>query len=154
MNGIALLSLLVLLLSLGGIFVYNSIPGGDKFFYAPPYFFKRGDMLGFVSAFAFVLVFSLLFFGLATPVAMLVEGLKFGSLLSAGQMPAYDLVFLVPEIFAMLAATGLGEAVMLDYSEKKTIYETWSANASYLTVGALLLAVFIVLRQPVLSLIG
>ena len=153
MNGISLLSLLVLLLTLGGLLAYNAV-SSEKSYFAPPYFFSKGDDWSFISAFAFVFVFSTLFFGLSAPVAMAVEGLKFGSLLSAGQMPAYDLVFLVPEIFAMLAATGLGEAVMSDYSGKKSIYESWSANFSYLAVGVALLVAFILLRQPVLSLLG
>ena len=152
MNGIALLAFIVLFLSFFGVLAYNQVAGSVALSYAPPYYFVKDDWAGYANSFCFVLVFSLLFFGLGAPAAMAVEGLKYGVLFSTSVITMFDLAFIVPELFAMLAACTLGEGVMNDWSGKSTIYANWSGGMRYILIGIVVLAALVlVLHNPFIS---
>lgn len=152
MNGISLLAFAVLIASFFGVIAYNAIPGNAAVSYSPPYYFAKSDWVGYANSFAFVLVFSLLFFGLGAPAAMAIEGLKYGVLFSAGVLPVSDLSFLIPEILAMLAACTLGEGVINDWSGKGIIFNYWSEGMRYLAFGLASLAILVfVFHNPFIS---
>ncbi len=149
MNALSLLAFGVLLVSFFGVFAYNSVPGMDKVTYAPPYFFIKDDPLSYLNAYFFVLMFSLLLFGIGAPVAMAIEGAKYAVLLSI--LPLYDLVFILPELCAMLAAVKLGEGVMADWSGKGNIYLYWSEGIRLALIGFVLLLALMLARPFVLT---
>jgi len=149
MNALSILAFGVLLVSFFGVYAYNSIPGTDQVTYAPPYYFIKDDALSYLTAFFFVLIFSLLLFGLGAPIAMAIEGTKYAVIVSV--FPVYDLVFIVPELCAMLAAAKLGEGVMADWSGEGNIYKYWSEGIKLALIGFALLLVLMFARPFVLS---
>lgn len=152
MNGVSLISLVVLMACFLGVLVYNAGQSGvDRYYFSPPYYYKLGDGFAMAVAFSFVLTFSLLFFGLAAPAAMAVEGLKFGSFFSAGLIPAYDLILIIPQVLAMLAATTIGEGVMADWSGKSTIFDYWAEGMKYAVGGLIFLGAYVFIRPFVVS---
>ena len=146
MNGVSVLALIVFIVCFLGVLGNNAAAGADKYFFTPPYYYRLGDWLSQVVAFAFVLTFSLVFFGLGSPAAMAVEGLKFGSLFSAGLLKSFDLFFILPGVLAMLAASELGEGVMDDWSGKSTIFNRCESGAKLALGGAACLAAVMLLR--------
>lgn len=152
MNALSLVAFAVLLVSFFGVYAYNMLPGVDKVTYAPPYYFMKDDALSYANAYFFVLIFSLLLFGMGAPVAMAIEGTKYAVLMTI--LPLYDLVFILPELYAMLAATKLGEGVMADWSGEGNIYNYWSEGIKLALVGIVLLIILMVARPFVLSNFG
>jgi len=152
MNALSLLAFGVLIISFFGVFAYNTLPGMEKVTYAPPYYFIKDDALSYVNAYFFVLIFSLLLFGMGAPVAMAIEGTKYAVLISI--LPLYDMVFVIPELCAMLAATKLGEGVMADWSGEGNIYNYWSEGIKLALIGVALLVVFMAARPFMLSNFG
>jgi|GEM_PF-952235 len=152
MNALSLVAFGVLLVSFFGVFFYNVVPGAEKVTYAPPYYFIKDDALSYLNAYFFVLIFSLLLFGMGAPVAMAIEGTKYAVLMSV--LPLYDLVFIIPELCAMLAATKLGEGVMADWSGEGNIYNYWSEGIKLALIGFALLIVLMFARPFVLSNFG
>jgi len=149
MNAVSLLAFGVLIVSFFGVFAYNSMPGTDKVTYAPPYYFIKDDALSYLNAYFFVLIFSLLLFGMGAPVAMAIEGTKYAVLVSI--LPVYDLVFILPELCAMLAAAKLGEGVMADWSGEGNIYNYWSEGIKLALIGFGLLLLLMFARPFLLS---
>ena len=149
MNALGLLSFGVLLVSFFGVLAFNSIPDADKITFTQPYYFLKDDALSYFNAYCFVLLFSLLFFGMGAPIAMAIEGTKYAVLFSV--LPFYDLLFLLPELCAMLAATKLGEGVMADWSGEGSIYPYWSEGIKLALLGVGLLLVLMVARPFVLT---
>ncbi len=149
MNAVSLLAFGVLIVSFFGVFAYNSMPGTDKVTYAPPYYFIKDDALSYLNAYFFVLIFSLLLFGMGAPVAMAIEGTKYAVLVSI--LPVYDLVFILPELCAMLAAAKLGEGVMADWSGEGNIYNYWSEGIKLALIGFGLLLLLMFARSFLLS---
>ena len=149
MNALSLLAFGVLLVSFFGVLAFNSVPSMVKVTYAPPYFFIMDDALSYLNAYFLVLIFSLLLFGLGAPIAMAIEGTKYAVLLSV--LPAYDLVFILPELCAMLAATKLGEGVMADWSGQGNIYGYWSEGIRLALIGFVLLVILMFARPFLLS---
>lgn len=152
MNALSILAFGALLVSFFGVFAYNAVPGTDKVTYAPPYYFIKDDALSYLNAYLFVLIFSLLLFGMGAPVAMAIEGTKYAVLLSV--LPIYDLVFVIPELCAMLAATKLGEGVMADWSGEGNIYNYWSEGIKLALIGFAMLLILMFARPFVLSSFG
>jgi hypothetical protein len=151
MNATSLVAFAVLLVAFFGVLAYNAY-SGQSVTYAPPYYFSIGDWLSYVNAFCFVFIFSMLFFGLGAPAAMAIEGVKYGVLYSV--VPIYDMLFMVPEILAMLAASRLGEGVMADWSGEGNVYGYWREGFEYIAAGIVLLALLIILRPFILPLLG
>jgi hypothetical protein len=149
MNALSLVAFGVLLVSFFGVLAYNAIPDTEKVTYAPPYYFVKDDGLSYINSYFFVLMFSLLLFGLGAPVAMAIEGAKYAVLLSV--LPAYDLAFIIPELCAMLAATKLGEGVMADWSGEGNIYNYWPEGIKLALIGFALLLALMFARPFALS---
>ncbi|MFA6329403.1 MAG: hypothetical protein WCX64_01815 [Candidatus Micrarchaeia archaeon] len=152
MNALSLLAFAVLLISFFGVLAYNAVPGTEKVTYAPPYYFIKDDALSYMNAYFFVLIFSLLLFGMGAPIAMAIEGTKYAVLVSI--LPVYDLVFILPELCAMLAASKLGEGVMADWSGEGNIYNYWSEGIKLALIGFGLLLVLMFARPFVLTSFG
>ena len=152
MNAVSLLSFAVLVVSFFGVFAYNTLPGTEKVTYAPPYYFIKDDALSYLNAFFFVLMFSLLLFGMGAPVAMAIEGTKYAVLISI--LPLYDMVFILPELCAMLAAAKLGEGVTADWSGDGNIYNYWSEGIKLALIGFAMLVILMVARPFVLTNFG
>ncbi len=126
---------------------------------SPPYSFdiysdkdfnlKQGGVLGILNAYFFVFVFSLLFFGFSAFLAMGAEGLKYASFISTGSMPGYDLMFLLPQFLAVVAATELGEGVMNDFEGRESIFENdnWKHAFVYFAAGLALTVVLVAVRS-------
>ena len=147
MNGIAVLSLLVFIASFLGITAYDALASSDKFYYTPPYFFRIGDWIAIIVSFSFVFIFSLLFFGLGAPAAMAVEGLKYGTLFSSGHVTVVGLLYIFPQMLAMISATTLGEGIMKDWEGKSTVFNYWSDGLRFFFMGIALLAALAVLQS-------
>lgn len=84
----------------------------------PPYAFTPDDTLSELLSLAFVFAFSLLFFGYAAPLALGIEGAKFGSLVSTGAVHWSYVALAAPEIAVSLSAMYLGQGLLLDYQGK------------------------------------
>ena len=147
MNGIAVLSLLVFFTCFFGLAAYDMMASSGMYYYTPPYFFRIGDWLGALVSFSFVFIFSLLFFGLGAPAAMAVEGLKFGTLIASGHITLFGLLFIFPQLLAMISATTLGEGIMKDWEGKSTVFNYWSDGLRYFFMGIGLLAALVVLQS-------
>lgn len=116
--------------------------------YLPPYYYdySTGGFYSLINAFLFVSIVSALLFGLAAPIVMGIEGLKFGSLASLKLIPYYDLAFIVPELLAVLAATTLAYGVLQDYKGDGNLGDYWRESVVYFIAGLLLLGILLVLR--------
>lgn len=134
---------------------------------SPPYAFdvyeggqgfalKQGGVLGILNSYFFVFIFSLLFFGFSAFIAMGIEGAKYASMISTGSMPGYDLLFAVPQIFALIAATELGQGVMNDFEGKESIFENdgWKTAFVYFAAGIALAVVLVAARDFALPLLS
>jgi hypothetical protein len=151
MNATSLIAFAALFLAFVGVFAYQSY-SGQMVNYNPPYFFGIESWMGNVNAFSFVFIFSMLFFGMGAPAAMAMEGAKFASIYPV--VPFYDMLFIVPEVFAMLAAARLGEGVMADWSGEGNIYLHWREGIKFLAIGLAFLALLTFLRPVVVPLLG
>ena len=122
----------------------------------PPYRFVAGDTASQLNAYFFVFIFSLLFFGFSAFLAMGVEGLKYASFFSSGNMAAYDLLFVAPQILAMIAAAELGEGIMNDFEARESIFENenWKKALFYLAFGFVLTVVLAAARSYALPLLS
>lgn len=160
MNLASMVSLAVLTVSLTGVYFLNasavaqakeSQSSAELFQFNPPYFYKSGSLTSYLAGFFFAFFFSLLFFGFGSVVAGALEGLKFGSILtsvlltSSGAYSYFDLLFILPQILAVLAAASLGQAVINDYHGKGSINEAFGITGKYLGVGLILTIAFYVL---------
>ncbi|MFA5247603.1 MAG: hypothetical protein WC408_06985 [Candidatus Micrarchaeia archaeon] len=152
MNAMSIVAFGALLFAFFGVLAYNSLSGMEKVTYEPPYYFVKGDSIAYVNAFCFVFLFSMLFFGMGAPAAMAIEGAKYAILFSI--LPLYDLLFVIPELLAMLAASKLGEGVMADWSGEGNIYGYWNEGVRLLLMGIAALVILIVAKPFVLPLIG
>ncbi len=122
------------------LFGYN-VFAADKIVIKPPYYFDSKDAVSQVNALAFVFFFSLLAFGLSSPIALGIEAAKYASLLSTGAIGWYDLLFVLPSIVVALAAAELGQGILEDYDGKGSLFN--HSKKAALGVGiavALLLA--------------
>ncbi|MBU1197861.1 hypothetical protein KJ765_05125 [Candidatus Micrarchaeota archaeon] len=157
MNLLAILSVLALVI--GTTFVaYSNFDLGSMTFlenpavtFHPPYAFQAGDWVSTLNAFFFVFLFSMLFFGLSAPIAMGLEGAKFGSLLSTGTVHAYDYVFVIPQLLGAYAAILLGQGVLRDFGGKETVFVNWGGAFKFFAAGLLLTVVLIALRSMVVN---
>ncbi|MFH0713668.1 MAG: hypothetical protein V1722_03905, partial [Candidatus Micrarchaeota archaeon] len=115
--------------------------------------FVPGELFSEINAFFFVLIVSLLLFGLGGVVAMPLEGLKYGSMLFAmfsGQVSnfhVFDLLFIIPQLLACVAATTLSSGLISDYRGKGNVFSYWNRAVKYFILGIVLLVVLLVVRQ-------
>jgi hypothetical protein len=151
MNILAALSLVVCIAALLAIVGINIGKSPDQYFLlGPPYAYTPGDYWSELNSFFFVFVFSLLFFGFASPVALGIEGAKHASSLLAGA-PYYDLLFIVPAVVACLSATWLGQGLYADLEGRIYVFKAWPRAAVYFDIALVLLAVLLALRPTVVA---
>ncbi|HLD62333.1 MAG TPA: hypothetical protein VI875_00535 [Candidatus Norongarragalinales archaeon] len=149
MNISVFLGIVVFVACFGGVLYLNSSAGeGTKlFFVTPPYNYAVGDALSYVNAFLFVFILSAAFFGIAAPLALGIEGLKYASLLSTGIMPVYDILFAIPQVFAAYSAALLGRGAIEDYQGKGSVFAHWKDSVKFFVVGAVSLVILIAVRS-------
>ncbi|MFH1107347.1 MAG: hypothetical protein V1787_05630 [Candidatus Micrarchaeota archaeon] len=114
--------------------------------YPPPYYFDANDAVAAFNSFFFVFLFSLLFFGLTAPIALGIEGAKYGTLLSLPQPSAFDFSYAIPGVLAAYSAILLGQGVLNDFGSEKNVLSTWGTALKYLAAGLLLTGVLVVAR--------
>lgn len=149
MNVLAVISLVACIAAFLAVAAVNAgKPAGEHLIIKPPYAYVQGDYWSELNAFFFVFVFSLLFFGFASPIALGIEGAKHSSNLFLGA-PLYDLFFLVPAIVACLSATWLGQGLYADFEGRVYVFKAWPKAALYFDVALLLLAVLLALRPTI-----
>lgn len=147
MNISVFLGIIVFVACFGGILYLNSESEGSLLFFTPPYNYVVGDAFSYLNAFLFVFVLSAAFFGIASPIALGIEGLKYASLLSGGFMPVYDILFVIPQIFAAYSAAMLGKGAIEDYQGKGNVFSPWKNAVKWFVVGLVSLIVLIVARN-------
>lgn len=139
MKLIAVFSLVVFVATFAAVYGYNTTQG-QQLSLTPPYAFVPDDLFSELVALAFVFAFSLLFFGFAAPLALGMEGIKFGSLYSTGAVHWTYLLLAVPQIFVALSATYLGQGLLNDYQGKGLWHEYAKKAAITFIIGLLLWA--------------
>ncbi len=115
--------------------------------FKPPYYFAENDVKSEFNAFFFVFLFSLLFFGLSAPVALAIEGLKYGTLISTASPTAFEFAFAIPGVLASYSAVLLGQAIMNDLGSEKSVFDAWSAALKYFAAGLALTALLATARM-------
>ncbi|MFQ5405866.1 MAG: hypothetical protein ACE5DI_01775 [Candidatus Micrarchaeia archaeon] len=145
MNALAFLSIVALLLSFGVVFAANSAEEGSLGV-PVPYVFVPGDWLSIVNSFFFVFLLSLLFFGFGGPVAMGFEGAKYAYFFVGGQMSYFDIVFVVPQLLAVISASVLGQGAIDDYRGKGSVFVSGMQASKFFALGVGVLVVLLFLR--------
>jgi hypothetical protein len=151
MNLSAILSIVCLLATFGIIFGMNydfttNKAKADANVFNAPYYFVSGEFISYINAYLFVFVFSLLFFGLSAPIAFIIEGGKYASLLVHNQIVPFDFVFLLPELLVAYSAILLGRGVLDDF-EGKTLFESWNASIKFFGISFGLLVLMFLIRM-------
>jgi Mn2+/Fe2+ NRAMP family transporter len=154
MNSLSFFSIIIFFACFAAVFFVNSQAiqnHANLFSFNPPY--AENGLMGTFNAFFFVLVFSLLFFGFTAPVAMGVQGLVLASNYSffvAGlnnNFSYWSFAFIIPQFFAVFAATSLGEGVIKDYKGEGSVYAGWNEALKFFLIGFALLVVFVLIQN-------
>ncbi|MEK6954442.1 MAG: hypothetical protein AABX01_05510 [Candidatus Micrarchaeota archaeon] len=150
MNLVAILAIAALIFSFGGMHAlnYDFSAGKAKVEIASfkaPYYFAPGDFTSYLNAYFFVFVFSLLFFGFSAPIALGIEGTKYASFAISGSLPAFDYVFLIPEMLAAYSAIVLGGGILNDI-DGENVFEKWSAAVKFFVIGLVLMVALALIR--------
>lgn len=141
------IGVLFFIAAFGTVFYLNSSEtDGKALQFTPPYHYVVGETISFVNAFLFVFILSAVFFGFGVPIALGIEGLKFASLFSLGAMPAYDMLFAVPEVVVAYSAALLGKGAIEDYRGKGNVFTSWKDALKWFAVSLFMLLVLILAR--------
>jgi hypothetical protein len=122
---------------------YANYAGIASVVFTVPYSYIPGEWLSEVNAFFFVFVLSLLFYGMSAPIALGIEALKYGSLISIGTANPFTIIFFGPQLVACYSAVLLGQGILRDYEEKEVLYRNAKRAAKYFLFALALLVVFI-----------
>lgn len=147
LNALAILGIVAFMFAFIAVYVANAF--GAPSLFRPPYFYEPGDYWSYLNAFFFTLVVSSLFFGASAPIALAIEGAKYGSYLSTGAMAPVDLVFVVPSLVASIAASTLGQGVVADYRNQGSLFDYWAVALLYLNVSLFLFILALLVRSSV-----
>ncbi len=139
MKLIAVFSVVVFVATFAAIYGYNTTQA-EPIELTPPYAFVPDDVFSELVALTFVFAFSLLFFGFAAPLALGIEGIKFGSLYSTGAVHWTYLLLAIPQVFIALSATYLGQGLLNDYQGKGLWHEYAKKSAISMIIGLVLWA--------------
>ncbi|MFH1056333.1 MAG: hypothetical protein V1717_00855 [Candidatus Micrarchaeota archaeon] len=148
MNVFIVLGIVVFVAAFAGVYFMN-VSSPQAYAFIPPYHFVVGEAASLVNSFLFVLVVSAAFFGLAVPIALGIEGLKYGSMLSTQTMPAFDLLFAIPQLFAAYSASLLAQGVVDDYQGKGTVFMQWKDALKWFIAGVVALVILVLARPYV-----
>ncbi|HEV8289784.1 MAG TPA: hypothetical protein VGQ00_02405 [Candidatus Norongarragalinales archaeon] len=155
MNTITLFSLIVFATVFAAVYINNTTTGATPIVFTPPYSYASGgDLLSELNAFLFTFIFSLLFFGLSAPIALGIEGAKYAGLFTQHLMSAFDFAFLLPQVIAVFAATLLGQAIIDDYTEKRSLLEGWTDARNYFLAAFVLFIVVFLVKMLLLPAVG
>ncbi len=155
MKSLTLVAVVLFFAAFAGTYVYNVEQAAAEkpiFEFKPLYAYVPGDVLSTFNAFFFVFIVSLLLFGIGGVFSMLLEGLKYGyltSLLMAGSLTSFhlfDLLFIVPELMAFIAATTLGAGLVLDYRGKASLFPYWNYAVRYFAMGLFITIILLAVR--------
>ncbi|MBI4406780.1 hypothetical protein HY571_02605 [Candidatus Micrarchaeota archaeon] len=161
MKSLTFVAIILFFIALAGTYVYNvgQASAGEKLFeFRPVYSYVPGEVLSTFNAFFFVFIASLLLFGLGAILSMLLEGAKYGYLLSvlftggSTAFHVFDLLFVVPQIMACIAATTLGAGLILDYRGKSSLFPYWNYGVRYFLFALLITLVLLGMRPFMVSL--
>ncbi len=139
------LSVLAFIAAFGAAYGAPSL--GVRLQFSPPYAFASNDALGIINAFAFSFLASLFFFGYGAPIAMLVEGAKYGSFFVSGAIAPLDVAFAVPSLFACFAGIALGQGALREWRGTGSFFEEWRSGALFFAAGVVLLGVLLVAKK-------
>ncbi len=148
MRLIPIFSMVVFVAVFAAIYGYN-LQATEKVSFQPPYAFQPEDLQGEVLSLVFVFVFSLLFFGSATPLALGIEAAKFASLYSTGAVGQFYLALALPICLVGLSASYLGHGLWVDYQGKGLWRDYARKSTVYLMAGLALWALIYFGRQYV-----
>lgn len=137
MKLVPVFSILVMVAVFAAVYGYNTTQP-EKINLKPPYAFTPDDITSELMALGFVFAFSLLFFGYAAPLALGIEGAKFGSLITSGAVHWTYLALTVPEMVVAISATYLGQGLLLDY-QGQGLWQTYAKRSVILLIIALVL---------------
>ena len=162
MKSLTLIAIALFIVSLTAVFFYDSNQLTHKqpaFQFKPLYAFAPGDAVSAFNAFFFVFIVSLLLFGMGSVVAMILEGLKYGYLLfsafngvAVSGFHVFDLLFVIPQIMACVAATTLGAGLILDYRGKSSLFPYWNYAVRYFFFGIAVTGALLLIRPIMVSL--
>ena len=141
-----LVALALLAACFAGVYFVNTSNPAEAVFVAPPYYSEVGDAGSFVASFAFVFLFSLLFFGYAAPVALAIEGAKYASFFTVRGLPWFDLLFLLPEVLVCYSAILLGHSALAEFTSSGSLFATWRRAFKYFIVSAVLFGALLIAR--------
>ncbi len=154
MNLNALSALAVFALFLGfaaGFFLTAPADAQARVIVGLPFSFVSGGLLSEFNAFFFSLIFSLLLFGLGAPIALGWLGLHYGGLVAQGSVKLFDLSFVLPQVFAAIAATAIGAGVLRDYRGLQGIFDAWDEAVKFFVLGLVLLVLLLLVRPLVIG---
>ncbi|MFH1247020.1 MAG: hypothetical protein V1644_01440 [Candidatus Micrarchaeota archaeon] len=155
MKSLTLVAIVLFFVAFAGVYFYNSSQAennGELFQFKPPYAFVPGDMLSTFNAFFFVFIVSLLLFGMGSVVSMPLEGLKYGTLFYGyvnGVITGFhffDLLFVIPQLMACVAATTLAAGLILDYRGKTSLFPYWNSAVRYFAFGLFITIILLGIR--------
>lgn len=129
------------------VYSFNAFNPGEEYRFDAPYSFEVGGLVSIVTSYFFVFITSLLFFGYGAPIALAVEGVKYASLFSLSALPAFDLLFIVPQFLACYSAVRIGEGALEDFANRGSLYSRWRDAFKYFMISLVLLAVLLLLRR-------
>lgn len=161
MKSLTFIAIVLFFLALAGMYVYNTgqAASGQPFFeFKPFYSYVPGDVTSTFNAFFFVFIVSLLLFGLGSVISMSLEGAKYGYLLSllftgaSTTFHIFDLLFIVPQIMACIAATTLGAGLILDYRGKSSLFPYWNYSIRYFLFALMITIVLLGVRPLLVAL--
>ncbi|PIT85527.1 hypothetical protein COU36_02810 [Candidatus Micrarchaeota archaeon CG10_big_fil_rev_8_21_14_0_10_59_7] len=145
LKALTVLSLFVFLAAFAASYYTFPEDGGQPF--VPPYAYQPAEFWSIVNSFFFVLIGSALFFGFSAPLALGIEGWKYGSLFAAKAIPSFDLLFIVPQFVAAFAAILIGQGMIKDYEGSGVLYEHWRRGVKYLLAALFLFGLLLVVRR-------
>ena len=77
---------------------------------------------------------------------MAFEGAKYAQFFALGQMKYFDVVFIVPQLLAVISATVLGQGIVDDYRGKKSVFVSGVTAAKFFALGLALVIVLLLVR--------
>lgn len=146
MNSFVVIGIVAFIAAFSAVYYINLTNETTNYTFTPPYYYAVGDLGGQINSFLFVFIVSAAFFGLAVPIALGIEGLKYASLLSTSAMPAFDILFVIPQLLAAYSASLLGQGAVEDYQGRGSVFKYWADSVKWFIVGAVVLGVIWFLR--------
>ena len=158
MNAFIIVGIAVFAAAFGSVLLLNSNALAQErefIVFTPPYAYnaENPDALSFINAFLFVVIVSAALFGFGVPIALGVEGLKYASLFSTYKMPAFDLLFAIPQILAAYSISLIGKGALEDYKGKGSVFAYWRGALRWFVASIAVLGILILSRKYLINMI-